>query len=575
MSSFLSRLKERKLFHWAVAYLAAAWLVLQVLDILASPFAWPALVMRAATVLLAIGFLAVLVLAWYHGERGRQRVSGIELLMLTGILAIAAAATGLVARGSGGAPAPGGGTLSTAEAPVAEQGSIAVLPFVNMSGDEQQEYFADGLTEELLNVLAQLPELRVASRTSAFAFKGTKLSVDSMAKALHVAHVLEGSVRNDGGRLRITAQLIEAENGYHVWSESYDREVSSVFAVQDEIAHAIVDALQLRLGGGREGATLASEETGDPEAHALVLKATQLMREGEREALAQAVAGLRQALVRDPNYARAHATLAGAFDVQAYHRFGPREALGDSARAEADRAVALDPNLGEAHYVRGLLALDFEQDARAALGHFQRAVDASPGNSQYRSQMGWVLSGLGQADRAISESQRAVTLDPLSAGAHNNLAAMYAYAGQQQRAIEEYRIAIALSSSPATFANMALSLADAGQLEDALQTIEDAYRRAPDEQFVLATYAYVLAKLDRRADAERIIHELATQPEPSPYLLASVYAALGERARVLDLLEQAVAEKDPPAMDMAVDPVFADYRSEPRVQELLAKLRLR
>jgi len=575
VGSFLSRLKERKLVHWAVAYLAGAWLALQVLDLLATPFAWPALVMRAATVLLAIGFLAVLVLAWYHGERGRQRVSGIELLMLAGILGIAAAATGLVARGGPRRPVPAEPTSPTAEEPATEQGSIAVLPFVNMSGDPQQEYFADGLTEELLNVLSQLPELRVASRTSAFAFKGSKVPVDSIAKALHVAYVLEGSVRNDGGRLRITAQLINAQNGYHLWSESYDREVSSVFAVQDEIARAIVSALELQLGSGRAGARLAADETRDPEAHAAVLQATQLIREGERPSLERAVALLQQAIARDPQYARAYGTLSNAYIVQEYHRWGPREALGDSARAAADRAIALDPELAEAHFAHGLLALDYAQDPRAAAAHFRRGIEANPGASQIYSQLGWVLAELGDTAGAVAAGRRAVALDPLSPGAHNNLGGVYAYTGQQQRAVEAYRAALALSSSSSTVANLAVAQASMGQLEEARRTLEGAYRQAPDEQFVLAAYVHVLARLGQRAEAERRLRELEAQPEPSPYLLATAHAGLGNRARVLELLERSVAEKDPSALDMAVDPIFAEYRGEPRVQKLLAKMRLR
>ncbi|NJD09882.1 MAG: tetratricopeptide repeat protein [Gemmatimonadetes bacterium] len=573
MSSFLTRLKERKLAHWAVAYLAGAWLILQVLDLLASPFAWPALVLRAATVLLAIGFLAVLVLAWYHGEKGKQRVSGIELLMLTGILAIAAAATGLVARGSKGAPAPAEPTL-TPPAEVAEQGSVAVLPFVNMSGDAQQEYFADGLTEELLSVLAQLPELRVASRTSAFAFKGTKLPVDSIAKALHVGYVLEGSVRNDGGRLRITAQLIDAEKGYHVWSESYDREVKSVFEVQDEIARAIVGALELRLGGDRATARLAEEETSDPEAHALVLQAAQLIRQGERQPLERAVALLKQAIVRDPQYARAHGTLSQAYIVQEYQLWGPREALGDSARAAADRALALDPQLAEAQFALGLLALDYAQDPHAAAAHFRRGIAANPGAALIYGQLGWVLAELKDTAAAVAAGQRAVALDPLSPGAHNNLGGVYAYTGQQQRAVEAYRAALALASSSSTMANLGISQAVMGRLEEARQTFEAAYRQAPDGQFVLAGYTYVLARLGRRAEAEQMLRRIAAQPEPSAYLLATAYAGLGDRARVLELLEKSVAAKEPYALDLGVDPIMTEFQGEPRVQKLLAKMGL-
>jgi hypothetical protein len=187
------RLRSRKLVQWGVAYLAAAWLILQLVDLLADNFSWPTSATRIATVLLAVGFLAALVIAWYHGEKGAQRVSGVEILMLAGILVIAGAAAAFFAR----SPHRSAGEGPPARA-VAEQTSIAVLPFVNMSGKPDQEYFSDGLTEELLNVLAQLPELRVASRTSAFAFKGQEVGIDSIARALRVAHVLEGACGRQG-----------------------------------------------------------------------------------------------------------------------------------------------------------------------------------------------------------------------------------------------------------------------------------------------------------------------------------------------------------------------------------------
>ena len=234
--SLFARVRARKLFQWAAAYVAGAWLVLQLIDVLTDRLAWPDVIFRAAIVLLAVGFLAALVVAWYHGERGEQRVSGVELGMLAGIFTLAAVS---VMYFAGTSPTAVAGDVPAADA-APHAGSIAVIPFVNMSGDAEQEYFSDGLTEELLNVLAQQQGLRVASRTSSFAFKGSRVPVDSIARALRVAHVLEGSVRRDGEHIRITAQLIKADDGYHVWSQTYDRQLASVFAVQDEISRAIV-----------------------------------------------------------------------------------------------------------------------------------------------------------------------------------------------------------------------------------------------------------------------------------------------------------------------------------------------
>jgi TolB-like protein/tetratricopeptide (TPR) repeat protein len=570
MQWFLARLRARKLVHWAVAYLAGAWLLLQVLDLLAQPFAWPTLVLRAATVVLAVGFLAALVLAWYHGERGAQRVSGVELLMLTGILVIAGAAVAFVGGGTRVRP-----PATPDTAPAAEQGSIAVLPFADMSAERDQEYFADGLTEELLNVLAQLPELRVASRTSAFSFKGSNVAIDSIARALHVANVLEGSVRKDGERLRITAQLIDARNGYHLWSETYDRDVGSMFAVQDEIAHAIVRALELRLAGGRAGATLAREETSDPAAHGLVLQATQLSRMSTRPELERAVELAQEAIARDSSYARAWALLARIYLALGYNGYGDRDALAAQAKSAALRAQALDPGLADAAHALGLLERDHDWDFRAAEAHFSRAIELSPNMAVSYSHRGWLRAQFGRTGEALADAQRAVTLDPLQAGLYTNLASMYVYDGQLQLGIEAYRKALALENNGITLANLALSYAELGQDREAMAAAEQAQALIPEHEFARGTIAYVHARAGRRAEAERYIRMLEAQEIPSHYMIASAYAALGERERALEELEKAMETREGTIGDLGVDPAFATLRGEPRVQAILKKMKLR
>src|SRR5213075_2484449 len=238
MNEFLQRLKQRKLVQWAIAYVAAAFALLQGIDIVAQQFGWPERVRRGITLGLIVGFFVTLLLAWYHGERGAQRVSGTELLLLALLLGIGG---GLLWKfaGTGSAPA--------SPANPDDQRSIAVLPFVDMSQAKDQEYFSDGLSEELLNLLAQLPQLRVIARTSSFSFKGKEADVATIARALGVANVLEGSVRKSGTTLRITAQLIRASDSSHLWSQTYNRELTDVFKVQEEIAGEVVAALKVRL----------------------------------------------------------------------------------------------------------------------------------------------------------------------------------------------------------------------------------------------------------------------------------------------------------------------------------------
>ncbi|MGQ0812884.1 MAG: hypothetical protein ACT4O1_00255 [Gemmatimonadota bacterium] len=212
-------MKNRKLVQWALAYLAGAWLLLQVADVIGAHFGWPPAVMRALIALLAIGFFGALIVAWYHGERGVQRVSGPELLMLAALFVIAGGVVAFV----GTTPSERSSAVSHAanpRAPIAEQRSIAVLPFANFSDDAANEYFSDGMTEELINALANVPGLRVAARTSSFAFKGEKANIAEVAQRLNVGTVVEGSVRRAGGRIKVTAQLINAADGFHLWSNT-------------------------------------------------------------------------------------------------------------------------------------------------------------------------------------------------------------------------------------------------------------------------------------------------------------------------------------------------------------------
>src|SRR5688572_933881 len=240
-----SALRRRKVVQWGLAYVAGGWALLQGIDFLVDAFHWPDAAKQITTIALAIGLPVALVLAWYHGDRGQQRVGGTELTILAALLALGGfvlwqyepvteAPTTATAR----APAP------TGESPNPK--SIAVLPFADMSPQKDQEYMSDGIAEELLNLLAKVPDLRVIARTSSFSFKGQNIPIAEIATKLNVAHILEGSVRKSGNKLRVTAQLIRAADSSHLWSQTYDRDLADVFVIQDEVASAIADALQIK-----------------------------------------------------------------------------------------------------------------------------------------------------------------------------------------------------------------------------------------------------------------------------------------------------------------------------------------
>ena len=564
----IQQIKQRKIVQWLLAYLAGAWLLLQVVDLLADMYGWPVGVLRPLPVILGVGSLLVLILAWYHGEKGAQRVSAAELILIAGVLTIAGAGVALLGRDGQGAVVAAETDTNT------EQGSIAVLPFADMSPGKTQAFFSDGLTEELLNVLAQIPELRVAARTSSFSFRDSKLPIDSIARALRVNYVLEGSVRTQGDQVRITAQLINAATGYHMWSETYDRQIKDIFAVQDEISSAIVRNLRLKLQPGTS-AKLVQAGTADPEAHTLVLKGVHAFNGRDRAGAAKSADYFKQAIARDPNYAQAHAYLAQTYWMQAYRRWLPADEGYQLARKQVDEAIRLDPNNALAYVVRGRVLDVHDWKFGEAEAAFTRAAQINPGLADIYLNRAWLLMRLGRPQEAIADAQRATRLDPVSAAAHNSLGSMYSYARQSEAAITAYRAALELSRDASiVMANLALTYCDLNRCAEGAVIVDSLMLRAADDPYILTTHGYTHALLGHRELAEADLRKLIALPNVSSYLVASLQAALGNREEAFRLLERAVAEHDDYVPDLGVDPVFDVLRDDPRMPKLLKKIGL-
>jgi TolB-like protein len=565
------RLRDRKIVQWVGTYLAGAWLFYQVVSLVGTNFDWPSVVLRVLTVLLGVGFLVALVLAWYHGERGAQRVSAVELAMLAALLVLAG--VGVAGVRSRSAPEAAGTPPAVPTAQPAQQeperGSIAVLPFADLSPAGDQEYFSDGLTEEILNLLAQLPGLRVAARTSSFAFRGDDVGVDSIARALRVGHLLEGSVRRAGGRLRVTAQLVEARTGFHVWSRTYDREVSDVFAVQADIARSI--ATQMRLRVGADVMASRQEETTDPVAHALVLQAGHVFVADSDEQRAGAL--LREALARDPDYARARANLGIVYLQEAYEGDRQVDEAGRLAGAALARAFSRDPDLLAGHVLASMLG-NVNWDWDRAERHSRRALELAPANFAAHGHLAFLLLRLGHTDQALDLMERAVRLDPLSPQAHTNIGLAYARAGRSDDAVRELRASIALDSNAVALGLLAMTLADAGEHGEALRVAHELREGSPDSWLGLGVLAYTRARAGDRDDAIRLTRELERHPRTTPFLVAQAYAALGMTDDMFAWLERAVANRDPYVTDLAVTPAFAAYRSDPRTLRLLRAMGL-
>jgi TolB-like protein/Flp pilus assembly protein TadD len=435
VQGLLDRLKQRKIVQWALAYLAGAFALLQAVDIVGQRFGWPEQVERILIVALAIGFFVALVLAWYHGERGEQRMSGAELSVLALLLAIGGALLWRVASST--RPAD---VATTSPAATLGDASTAVLPFVNMSADKANEYFSDGMTETLLNRLAQVPQLKVAARTSSFSFKGTNTDVRKIAAQLGVASLVEGSVQQAGDTLRITAQLIRAVDGAHLWSRNYDRKPTDLFAIQDEIAGAVTAALVGELLP-KTKEILAKGGTKNLAAYDAYTRALEQIAVNNFPSNIKAEALMKQALAVDPAYVDAMLGLVNTWLNMT--RTGQISSIEFQARAAPvlDRVEALDPGNAWLLMFRGEIAQVRGED-EVALQLVKRAVATAPGVARLHNILADVYSQQGNDDAAIPEMDLAVALNPLDNNVVRYRASKLRWAGRLDDARQAVLLAI-------------------------------------------------------------------------------------------------------------------------------------
>ncbi len=440
--SFLNELKRRNVLRVGVAYVVGSWLLIQVAETIFPLFGFGDTPARLVVIVLAIAFIPSMVLSWVFEitPEGLKRDADVDreqsITHVTGkkldriILVVLALALGYFAFDKFVLdPAKDQTKIETArqegrtEAFVQSYGdkSIAVLPFVNMSDDAGNEYFSDGISEELLNLLSKIPEMRVISRSSAFSFKGKDIDIPTIATQLNVAYILEGSVRKAGNQVRITAQLIEARSDTHLWSETYDRELVQIFKVQDEISVAIIAALKERLGLEFEAVSLEIAAV-NTEAHDAYLRGRHLIVQRTKATVEGAVKEFEKAIALDPDYALAHAELAMATLLSSiYGDLTDPEAI-SKATPHIERSLALDPNLAQAHAAKGFL-FRRQREYEEALTHFERATQINPNYSMVHTWMALLLGELGRYKEANPIFESALRLDPVSMVAIINLVA--------------------------------------------------------------------------------------------------------------------------------------------------------
>lgn len=459
----------------------------------------------------------------------------------------------------------------------AEEKSIAVLPFTCMSSAADTEYFGDGMAEEIINALTQLPDLKVAARTSSFSFKGKNEDLRQIADKLGVSTVLEGSFRRAGNRIRITAQLIEAATGYHLWSERYDREFTDIFAIQDEIANGIAAKLKVTLAT-KVGQPLIKPGTSNVEAYDLYLQGRAAMRHRGSE-LWKAVEQFDRAIALDPDFALAHAGVAQALTLAIFWGLTPSSLVRDRARSAAARALACDPDLPESHHAIGFTALMIEYDREKARGAWERAIALDPGNAESHILRGVFDLTYVRCDGAAAEVElrAAIDLDPQSAYAHTSLAVSLTFSRRSEEAIAIASRAIELDPN-SFYAHWVLLMASAllGRHQDVMALARRQSDRFGRHPWILMAVSIAARNAAEKATAEAVYHEVmgrASLEYVQRPILAVVAANAGRRDEAFGYLREAVRERDALMAALAVDwPGFAWVRGTPEYDAVLREM---
>jgi TolB-like protein len=459
-----------------------------------------------------------------------------------------------------------GGVFYFARPPTiaADNNSIAVLPFVNMSDDKEQGYFSDGISEELLNLLSKIPQLKVAARTSSFSFKGKGVEIPAIARQLHVANVLEGSVRRSGDQLRITAQLIRAAEGYHLWSDTYDRKMDDIFKIQDEIAGEVVKELKVKLLGAAPKVRVT-----DPKAYALFLQARELGRQSNAEAFAKSDALYRQVLEIDPRYAPAWERLSTNFTNEAgIGLLSNKEGLAQSREAEM-KALAIDPEYAPAHAGLGWIAVLSDNDLTGAARHYQQALALDPTDVSVLGNVATFLQNLGRLNEGLTLEEAIVRRDPVNVSGLFNLGYHQRMAGRYDAAIASFRTVLSLSPSRGgAHANLGIALMLKGDATVALAEIE----QEKTEAWRMIGLPMAYCALGRKSDADAALDALIAKYEKdSAENIAYVYAFCGDADKAFEWLEK---EYNGPGgfAEIVTENLFDKIHSDPRWLPFLRKI---
>jgi adenylate cyclase len=567
------RLKEHKVIQWTLVYAAAAYTLLHGAEMLSDAQEWPRVIVRVLSMALILGVPIVATLAWFHGHRAQHRVSGPEIIILTVLLFVAGSILWWLSKSSGEkavavlAPAvpavATGGTVATAP-----DKSIAVLPFVDMSEKKDQEYFADGMAEEILDILAKVPSLRVIGRTSSFQFKGRNEDLRAIGTKLGVAYLLEGSVRRSADRVRVTAQLIDTRDGAHLWSETYDRPANDALLMQDEIAVTLARSLEIGIGAD---SPQSNRRLINDAAYDLYLRGRYAAERGDADGMAAGITYLRQALDADPSFADAAVALALTYYEQAFTSLAPSRIF-ELSRDAAESALKLNPKLGVAHAVLGGILTDYDWEWAAADREFKQAFALAPHDGRVLTIAADLTVALGQLDAARQMLKQALAHDPLLADAYSTLAWTEWCSGNYAESLAAARKVLEIDPAY-DWGHTAVGIALIYRGDPAAAITEIKGESNPMEQAWGLALAY--HALGRAADSTAALKGLIAGGAGNyAYEVAEIYAYRGERDEALKWLERAYVQKDGTLKWILRDPTMAKLELDPRYKAFLRKMNL-
>jgi len=566
-ASLWNRLRRRKVVQWALGYAAGAWVLLQVLGFAADSFGWPALTKQLAMLGMAVGLPIVVTLAWYHGERSQQRVSGQELAVLAVLLVVGGALLWWYANR--------GIETQRAVAGTADIESVAVLPFVNGSGDPGLDYLSDGMTELLINALARLPGVSVKARSLVFRYKGKEVNPQDVASALSVQSIVSGRMEKRGDRVLLSLGLVNGRDGDQIWGERYDSSMTELVDVQNEIARDLARKLQARLSGADEQ-KVTKAYTSSGEAYQLYLKGRYQTQKVALPEIQTGIHDLEQATAIDPNYALAWVGLADAYRTSSAVDI-PAALVAPKAKAAAEKAVQIDDNLAAAHAQLGILAIWYDWDTREAERQFKRALELDPNNADAHIYYAHLRSCQGRHAEAIKEAERAVELEPFNPRINALEGQFLIHAGRADEALA--RLNATISLDPNTYA--ARVFAATAYIEKRMypEAIAEAQKAAEITNRTvsqpLGVLGYALAKSGNKSRARALLAELLAASQSryvAPYGVALIYNALGEHDETLAWLERGYEARDHKMNLLKVDPKWNNLHGDPHFEELVRRI---